>query len=283
MTDATTPMIIVGGDRGPRPPVPSRIRAPRRRPARGAQPAAARGRHLPRPGAAHRRGRRLGQDERAHAPHREPAAHERGLAEPDPRDHVHEQGRGRDARARRAARSATARRACGSRRSTPRACASCAARPSSSGSRSRSRSTTPATRARCIKRLVKEHEADAYGLTPAGDAEPHLEAQERAGGCRVLRPVGEHERPGRARVRRGVRRLPARAAARERLRLRRPHRADGLPVPGVPARRRRLPPPVPAHPGRRVPGHQPRPVRADPRADPADRLRRRSRSRRPAA
>ena len=39
-----------------------------------------------------------------------------------------------------------------------------------------------------IKRLVKEHEADAFGLTPAGDAEPHLQAQERAGGRGVLRP-----------------------------------------------------------------------------------------------
>ena len=57
----------------------------------------------------------------------------------------------------------------------------------------------------------------------------------------------------------------------ERLRLRRPDRRDRLPVPGLPAGRRALPAPVPAHPGRRVPGHQPRAVRADPRADLADR------------
>ena len=43
--------------------------------------------------------------------------------------------------------------------------------------------------------------------------------------------------------------------------------ADRLPVPGVPARRGALPAAVPAHPGRRVPRHQPRAVRADPRAD----------------
>ena len=40
-----------------------------------------------------------------------------------------------------------------------------------------------------IKRLVKEHEADAYGLTPAAAQGQHLEAQERAGGCRVLRAL----------------------------------------------------------------------------------------------
>ena len=37
---------------------------------------------------------------------------------------------------------------------------------------------------------------------------------------------------------------------------------DGGPAAGVPRRRRALPPAVPAHPRRRVPGHQPRPVRA---------------------
>jgi DNA helicase-2/ATP-dependent DNA helicase PcrA len=54
------------------------------------------------------------------------------------------------------------RRACGSRRSTRRACASCAARPSSSASPSFTIYDSGDSRA-LIKRLVKEHEADAFG------------------------------------------------------------------------------------------------------------------------
>src|SRR6478752_7606383 len=57
-----------------------------------------------------------------------------------------------------------------------------------------------------IKRLVKEHEAD-------------LQAQERARRRGVLCPAGQHERPRRAHLRRSLRRLPAGAAAGERLRL----------------------------------------------------------------
>ena len=50
------------------------------------------------------------------------------------------------------------------------------------------------------------------------------------------------------------------------LRLRRPDHDDGAPAAGVPRRRGALPAPVPARARRRVPGHQPRAVRAGPRA-----------------
>jgi hypothetical protein len=86
-----------------------------------------------------------------------------------------------------------------------------------------SRSTTPATRARSSSdssRSTRPTRSVDPGIRPGA----HLEAQERACGCRVVRPHGEHERPRRAPVRRDLRRLPAFAAARERLRLRRPHR-----------------------------------------------------------
>ena len=53
-----------------------------------------------------------------------------------------------------------------------------------------------------------------------------------------------------------------RLRAGQRAGLRRPDHDDGAPAAGLPRRRRALPAPVPARPGRRVPGHQPRPVRS---------------------
>ncbi len=86
---------------------------PRRAPpgaARGSQRAPARGRHARRGAAADPRRRRQRQDPRAHAPHRLPDPHRQAQAERDPGDHVHQQGRAGDARARRApARAAHAR------------------------------------------------------------------------------------------------------------------------------------------------------------------------------
>ena len=54
--------------------------------------------------AAHRRRRRVGQDQGPHDPHRLPARRPRGAARGGPRDHLHQQGRRRDEGARRRAR-----------------------------------------------------------------------------------------------------------------------------------------------------------------------------------
>ena len=79
----------------------------------------------------------------------------------------------------------------------------------------------------------------------------------------------EHERPAGGDVPRDLPAVHPPAARGERPRLRRPHRRDRLPVPRVPEGRGALPAAVPAHPRRRVPGHQPRAVLAHPRAHPA--------------
>ncbi len=135
------------------------------------------------------------------------------------------------------------------------------------GSRSRSRSTTPRTP--CAPQA--DHQGARGGL-PRADRRRRgvedLEAQERAAGRRHLRPEHQRERPAGGHVHGGVPALHERAPPGERLRLRRPHRADRLPVPRVPRGRRALPAPLPVRPGRRVPGHQPRAVRPDPRAHP---------------
>ena len=76
---------------------------PGRAPARRAEPAPARGRHPRRGPAAGAGRRRLGQDAGADPPRRLAAGHRAGAAERDPRDHLHQQGRRGDARARRRA------------------------------------------------------------------------------------------------------------------------------------------------------------------------------------
>ena len=77
----------------------------------------------------------------------------------------------------------------------------------------------------------------------------------------------------RAEGRRGLRALPGAAALGERLRLRRPDHGDGRAAAAAAGRRGVLPPPVPARARRRVPGHEPRAVRAGPRAGRARRTR----------
>ena len=86
--------------------------------------------------------------------------------------------------------------------------------------------------------------------------------QPRAGG---RRPGARRRRP-RPHRGRGLRRVPAPAARGQRAGLRRPDRRDGRGAAAPPADRPVLPAAVPAHPGRRVPGHQPRPVRPGARA-----------------
>ncbi len=96
--------------------------------------------------AARDRRRRLGQDARPHLPRRAPARGLRREAERDPRDHVHEQGRRRDARAPRGPARPASRARSGSSPSTPPAAGSCAARPRGSATARTSRSTTRPTR-----------------------------------------------------------------------------------------------------------------------------------------
>ena len=120
-----------------------------------------------------------------------------------------------------------------------------------------------------IKRILREMDADTWGFTVAGRREPHVEPQERAARRRHLRPHGEPRRPERGRVPRDLPALHRGSAPGERSRLRRPHRRDRPPVPRVPRGRGALPAAFPARARRRVPRHQPRPVRADPRAGEA--------------
>ncbi len=106
-----------------------------------------------------------------------------------------------------------------------------------------------------------------------------LEPEERAdrSGAGDGRPVGKFGRP-RSHHRRRLRRIPAPAARGQRAGLRRPDRRDRRCAAGLSADRPVLPPTVPAHPRRRVPGHQPRAVRVGPRARrPRDRGRRAAR------
>ena len=90
--------------------------------------------------------------------------------------------------------------------------------------------------------------------------QPGEQPQERAGRPRDLRGPGR-DAPGED-AGRGLPALPAAAARGQRVRLRRPDHDDGAPAAGLPRRGRALPAPVPARAGRRVPGHQPRAVRA---------------------
>ena len=91
-------------------------------------------------------GRRLGQDPRADAPHRLARARGPRAARRDPRDHVHEQGRAGDARARRAAARPRDPRDVGDDLPRRLRAASCAPRRRGSATRASSRSTTRPTR-----------------------------------------------------------------------------------------------------------------------------------------
>ena len=108
------------------------------------------------------------------------------------------------------------------------------------------------------------HGPGHQAVLAAAAGQRHLQPQERAD-----RP-GAGARPRRRRRtggagphrRRGVRRIPAPAAGGQRAGLRRPDRRDSRCAASISADRPVLPAAVPAHPGRRVPGHQPRAVRA---------------------
>ena len=87
-----------------------------------------------------------------------------------------------------------------------------------------------------------------------------------------LADVGHRQTPGGELLRRDgrarVRDLPAPAGRERRRRLRRPPAAGRVPVRAAPRRAGQVPAPLAAHPRRRVPGHEPRPVPALPPAWP---------------
>ncbi|MFD0563589.1 3'-5' exonuclease [Kitasatospora saccharophila] len=248
-----------------------RLAPQRRRPHRGRPGAAAGGHERPaargraaRWVAAADRGRRgLRQDPGAHPPDRPPAGRPRRAARRDPGDHLHQQGRRRDARARRGA-----------------------GRPARQGDvglhlPQRVRAD-PAPRGQAAGHELQLLDLRLGGLAaPDGPGLPGPGPRPEAVPAEVLHRQGQQpqeradrrgdvRRPGRQpdgeEARRGVLPLPAAAARGQRPRLRRHHHVHRQPAAGVPRRRRALPAPVPAHPGRRVPGHQPRPVHAGARA-----------------
>ena len=97
-------------------------------------------------------------------------------------------------------------------------------------------------------------------LHPARDPRPDLEREEPADRPRrVRRPRRQLLRPD---GRRRLRPLPAQAVCPERGRLRRHADADRRGAPPLPGGARALGEGVPLRPRRRVPGHEPRPVRA---------------------
>ena len=86
-----------------------------------------------------------------------------------------------------------------------------------------------------LKRIIKELDADTLGFTPASAAGQDLEAQERARRRRVVRAQRQHRATRkRSCSSRSSAQYTRAAARRERARLRRPHRRDGLPLPRVP-------------------------------------------------
>ncbi len=102
------------------------------------------------------------------------------------------------------------------------------------------------------------HQAVLAAVAGQRDLQPQERAdRSRAGGVRRL----ERQRGPAPHHRRGLRRVPAAAARRQRVGLRRPHRRDSRCAASLSADRAVLPATVPAHPGRRVSGHQSRAVR----------------------
>ena len=120
---------------------------------------------------------------------------------------------------------------------------------------------------RLLLMIGKDMGLDTKRYSPRLLANGDLQPEERAdrpgaggrGGVGGRRGSGPHRR-------RGLRRVPAPAARGQRAGLRRPDRRDSRCAASLSADRPVLPAAVPAHPRRRVPGHQPRPVRAGARA-----------------
>ena len=157
--------------------------------------------------------------------------------------------------------------ACGCRRSTPRACGSCAPRPSTLGvavafsiydaddTRRLIDAGVPRPRPRpeAVSRRARSPTQISNLKNELVDPDDRRRARAQRPRAQVLAEVyTEYQR---------------RLRAGQRVRLRRPDHDDGRRCcSAFPRRRRALPAAVPARAGRRVPGHQPRAVRAGPRA-----------------
>ena len=212
------------------------------------------------------RGRRcgLGQDACPHAAHRTPRRLGRG-ALADTRHHLHQQGRRRDAPARRGARRSRRRQDVGVHlpcrlRADPA--------PQCGTDRLRSRlhylrrrRQPPARRARARR---PRHRPEA--LPTPGRARGHQLGQVGHGRRRAVRRARRDDL--RAADRRGLRRVRAAPRRGQRHGLRRPPGSHRAHVPRAPRRARALPGTFRARPRGRVPGHQHRPERA---RDPARR------------
>ena len=189
----------------------------------------------------------------------------RGATRPDPGDHLHQQGGGRDARAGRQP-----------------------GRPARQGHlglhlpqrvRTHPAARGPHDRPPLVvldlrrRRLAADDGPGLPGARPRPEAvpaapvqPPGLEPQERAGGRRAVRRARALRDPRREGAGRGLPHVHGPATPGAGARLRRPDHVHRQRAARLPAGRRALPPAVPARAGRRVPGHEPRPVRADPRA-----------------
>ena len=117
---------------------------------------------------------------------------------------------------------------------------------------------------RLVKNCIEELDVDPKRFPPRGHQAPDLRRQEPAAGRRGLPAEGRLV----LRADRGRRLRPLRAAPAlgQRDGLRRPAVSLGEPVRALPRGPRPLPQQLPPRAGRRVPGHQPRPVPVAPAA-----------------
>ena len=255
----------------------SERRSPPRRPEPAtAQGGAARGLAL-----ADRRGRRVRQDGGADAADRLPAGRPRRRRGPGAGHHVHQQGRRRDARTRGAAGRPAGAVDVGV--DVPLHLRADPAQPGvvAAGAELQlldlRRRRLAAAAADDRQGHGAGHQAVLAAVAGQRDLQPEERADRpRAGGVRRI-----ERRRGPATHHRGrLRRIPAPAARGQRAGLRRPHRRDSRCAASLSTDCAVLPAAVPAHPGRRVSGHQPRAVRVGARTRRAGGLRRRGGRRR---
>ena len=130
----------------------------------------------------------------------------------------------------------------------------------------RSRSTTPTTRERLMTMVGRDLDLDPKRYPARALAAQISNLKNELVDRRASGPSKAANAPEKV-LAEVYAALPAPAARGARARLRRPDHDDGRAAAAPSRRRRALPPAVPARPRRRVPGHQPRPVRPGPRAD----------------